>query len=132
MSMVLINRLLKREKFRSMLILTVHDSLVFDCHVDECLEVARIAKHVMENIMHLSDEVLPGLDWRWLNVPIVAECDAGTAWGSMVEMDPEVIVSESTSEKPLFVPDGKGGWKQDRQPVNTDELFTCIDRKAAH
>ena len=88
MSLVLIDREMKRREMRSLIILTVHDSIVFDCHVDEFVEVLRIAKETMETLPSRSDEVLPGLDWKWLKTPIVAECEAGTRWGTTVEFNP--------------------------------------------
>ena len=86
MSLVLIWREMRRRRYRSRMILTVHDSLVFDLHVDEAFEVLALAKHTMENLPRLSDAVLPGLDWSWLNVPLVADCDVGQTWGTTVDV----------------------------------------------
>lgn len=86
MAMVIIQRRLQELGLRSKLILTVHDSLVFDCHVDELVQVGQLAKHVMENLPTLSEEVLPGLDWSWLNVPIIADLEVGFTWGTGVEL----------------------------------------------
>lgn len=88
MSLVLIYREMQKRKLRSKIILTVHDSIVFDCHVDEFLEVMQLAKSIMESLPKLSDQVLPGLDWKWLKTPIVADCDVGTRWGTSIEFDP--------------------------------------------
>ena len=86
MATVIIQRRLQELGLRSKLILTVHDSLVFDCHVDEVVQVGQLAKHVMENLPTLSAEVLPGLDWSWLTVPIVADLEVGFTWGTGVEL----------------------------------------------
>lgn len=86
MSLVLIWREMRRRGYRSKMILTVHDSIVFDLHVDEAFEVLSLAKYVMENLPKLSERVLPGLDWSWLKVPLVADCDIGFSWGTMVEV----------------------------------------------
>lgn len=88
MSLVLIYREMRRRGLCSKIILTVHDSIVFDCHVDEFVEVMQLAKTIMESLPQLSDQVLPGLDWSWLKTPIVADCDVGTRWGTTVEFDP--------------------------------------------
>lgn len=88
MSLVLIDREMKRRKLRSKIILTVHDSIVFDCHVDEFVEVLQLAKTIMETLPQISDQVLPGLDWSWLKTPIVADCEVGTRWGTTLEVDP--------------------------------------------
>ncbi len=85
MSAVLIREWLAEMGLRTKLILTVHDSLVLDTHVDELHIVAPKVKHIMENIATLSAKVLPGLDWSWLRVPIVADLESGFDWGSGVE-----------------------------------------------
>ena len=86
MAMVLIQDEMTRLGLRSKLILTVHDSLVFDCHVDEMVQVGQLAKRVMENLPKLSESVLPGLDWSWLTVPIVADLEIGFTWGTGVDL----------------------------------------------
>lgn len=88
MSLVLIEREMEARDYVSKLILTVHDSIVFDCHVDEVFEIAEMAQDIMENIMHRSDEVWPGLDWKWLKCPIVADAEVGVNWGQLVSFDP--------------------------------------------
>jgi len=87
MSLVLIWREMRKRGLRSKIILTVHDSIIFDCHVDEFIEVATLARGIMENLPQLSDEVLPGLDWSWLQVPIIADCEVGSTWGTLVGLD---------------------------------------------
>lgn len=88
MSLVLIHREMRKRGLRSRIILTVHDSIVFDCHVDEFIEVMQLAKTIMETLPQRSDEVLPGIDWSWLKTPIVADCDVGTRWGTTIEFNP--------------------------------------------
>lgn len=129
MSMVLIWREMKRRGLRSKMILTVHDSIVFDCVIDEVLEVAKLAKEIMESLPERSDAVLPGLDWKWLKCPIVAECEVGKSWGTLVEFDPFVVDAEGQSAEDLI-------WEEDgkeicRQPVNVDELCDLIEWKHA-
>jgi uracil-DNA glycosylase family 4 len=121
MSLVLINREMKARGMKSKIVLTVHDSIVFDCHVDEVIEVAALAKQIMENLPSLSDEVLPGLDWKWLNVPIVADLEVGHDWGHMVSFDPFVVAENEAGEDDLF--DDKG---LARDPVNVDELWDAM------
>lgn len=86
MAMVLIQRRMDEMQLRSKMILTVHDSIVFDAHVDELVDVGLLAKEVMENLPSISESVLPGLDWSWLNVPIIAELEVGFTWGTGVEL----------------------------------------------
>lgn len=86
MALILIHKEMCRRKLRSKIMLTVHDSIVFDVHVDEMVEVGILAKHIMENLPKLSDSVMPGIDWSWLKVPIIADVDVGFTWGTCVEL----------------------------------------------
>lgn len=104
MAMVIIQRRLQELGLRSKLILTVHDSLVFDCHVDEVVQVGQLAKHVMENLPTLSAEVLPGLDWSWLTVPIVADLEVGFTWGTGVELK-EAKINKDDEPRELDIND---------------------------
>lgn len=85
MALILAHREMRAREMRSKLILTVHDSIAADCFVDEVFEVARILRNAMELITERSDEVIPGIDWKWLRVPIVADLESGFTWGSCVE-----------------------------------------------
>lgn len=130
MSLILINRTLQAEGFKSVAILTVHDSIVFDCHVDEVFAVARLAKNVMENIMNLSDEVMPDVDWKWLKVPLRADFGMGMNWGSLVAFDPDVFDEGGVSDDLLHWLDKKGKLEY-RDPLNVDELWELMALKAA-
>lgn len=132
MALILINEYLKENGFKSKLILTVHDSIVADCHVDEVVEVAQIMKQIMENLPVLSDEVLPGLDWSWLNVPIVAEFEVGYDWGHMVEFDPMEMAEEEgmVGEEPLFMQGDDLKVTLARNPITVDELWDAMAWKA--
>ena len=127
MALVLINAEMREREYRSKMILTVHDNIVFDCHVDEVMEIASLAKEVMENLPELSDQVLPGIEWDWLKVPIVADCEIGVSWGQLVGFDPTVVTEENESDEELFDEEGKPV----RDPVNTDELWELMAYKAA-
>jgi len=86
MAMILIQQRMREVGFKSQMTLTVHDSIVFDAHVDEMVEIGKLAKEVMENLPSMSESVLPKLDWSWLTVPIVAELEIGFTWGTGVEL----------------------------------------------
>lgn len=131
MSLCLIHARMQAAGYKSKLILTVHDSIIFDCHVDEVLEIATMAKYVMEHITELSDEVWPGLNWSWLKCPIVADCEMGYSWGSLVTFDPETIEADETTKKPLFEKEKGKKVGLARDPINTDELWTAMEWKAA-
>jgi len=128
LALVLIDMTLRAMGFRSHLVMTVHDSLVLDCHVDEYLEVACICKDVMENLPVLSDEVLPGLNWEWLRVPVLAEAEIGTTWSTLVPFNPYDIRDEVKADTDLWKTD-EGATKPARDPVTEDELWDAMEWK---
>lgn len=129
MSVILVNRVLRAEGFQSMLIATVHDSIVFDCLRTEAVQVAALTKEIMEQIASLSDEVLPGVDWSWFQVPIVAEFDFGVSWGQTVEADPDQMLTGYAATTPLHWMDADGKWMM-RRPSTEAELWELVDEKA--
>ena len=131
MAMILAWRIMKAEGFKSLLSLQVHDSLVFDCPtLEEALAVAKLVKDIMENIHELSEEVWPGLDWSWLKVPLVADCDLGRNWDSAVKFNPNTVLANGKSEEKLHWKNEKGELMM-RKPVNPKELRILADLKAA-
>src|SRR5690606_34469539 len=76
MSVVLINKMFKQLKLKSMLVITVHDSIVADVYVPEFKTVYKVMKQIMEN-----------LPFEWINVPIVAEAEIGYDYGTLVELE---------------------------------------------
>jgi uracil-DNA glycosylase family 4 len=99
MSLVLIWNAMQEKGYRSKMILTVHDSIIFDLHVDEAYEVMALAKYIMEHVVELSAEVFPGLDWSWLKVPVVCDCELGTNWKTLVDFDPDDFDEEELWER---------------------------------
>ena len=85
LAMTLVNERLKREGWKSIVTMTVHDSVILDCPLSEVLEVAKIVQYTMENVMTLSTDLLPGCDWSWMTVPVESEVKIGWDWGSGVE-----------------------------------------------
>lgn len=131
MSLVLIWNRMQAKGYRSKMILTVHDSIIFDLHVDEAVEVMALAKYVMEHVTELSDEVLPGLDWSWLKVPVVVDCELGMTWHSLVGVDPtDLIEGAADVDKDLWRWDEeKNDWKLNRDPVDEAELWDAMEWK---
>ena len=130
MALILIHDEMEKRKYKSKLVLTVHDSIIVDCHVDEVLEIAVLAKEIMETLPQRSAEVLPGLDWSWLSCPIVAECELGTTWGTGVEFDPNKVLSGKVPTTPLSYLDEEKK-TQYRSPETVDELWELMELKAA-
>lgn len=129
MAMVLIHRTLKAEGFKSKTVVTVHDSIVWDVVDDERLEVARLAKEIMENLPDISDEIIPGLDWSWLKVPIKAEFEVGRSWGASVGFDPGRVDGAGSEKKLWWTEPDKHGVQEFRcrEPLSLAELTTAGD-----
>lgn len=66
-AMINIHREFKKRKFRSKLLLQVHDELVFDVHKEEVEEVRKLVKEKMESAVKLS-------------VPLTVEIDEAENW----------------------------------------------------
>jgi hypothetical protein len=84
----------------------------------------------MEHLPEISDEVLPGIDWKWLKVPIVADIEVGHNWGSLVGFDPNVVLKAEKSDEPMYKEDEKGKTEIAREPINVDELWEQMEFKA--
>ncbi len=67
MAMIEIDKRFKQENIKSIMILQVHDELIFDVLKEEQAKVAHIAKEVMENIVNLK-------------VPLKISIDTGINW----------------------------------------------------
>ena len=66
-AMINIDRLFKKEKYKSKMLLQVHDELVFDIHKDELELLKPIIKSEMENAYKIS-------------IPLTVDLDIGDNW----------------------------------------------------
>lgn len=126
MSLVLIDEWLKENNMRSVLTITVHDSILLDCPAEEVASVAKQLKFFMENLPTESEKVFPGLDWSWLNVPIVADMDLGPTWGQSFTFDPDQWGNMEMLGEPLVGVDEKGEPVQKRTPVTRGEVARMV------
>lgn len=124
-SLVIIDRELRKRRLRSCLTITVHDSIVIDCPIDEMLEVAESVKDIMENIHVYGKTLLKGADWSWRRCDILADCEVGLSWGYQVPFDPAVIKADVASDKPLFE-DKDGKRMLARNPTTMAELCEAM------
>jgi DNA polymerase-1 len=67
MAMLAIHDMLERHKFKSKMILQVHDELLFDVVYDELEKLEPLVKKTMENVLKLK-------------VPMLVECHHGQNW----------------------------------------------------
>jgi len=73
-----LNNWAKRLGLKSRVVISVHDSIIWDCPPGEMPIVAVATKYVME---HVPFQFLVGTP-----VPILADGEAGTSWGSMIDL----------------------------------------------
>ena len=78
LSVIQINHWLKENNMKSLLVATVHDSIVFDIYIPELAELAVKAKDTMEHVHE------PYIDTE---VPITAELELGLDYGSTIEIE---------------------------------------------
>ena len=82
--LVVLQDKLNKLDMKSMLVNTVHDSIVIDYHPDEVHEVAAMCVDVMENIKEYSREYFPGIDYSWLICPLKADIEVGSHYGNEI------------------------------------------------
>jgi uracil-DNA glycosylase family 4 len=81
-AMYIIDHYMIEEGLRSRMVNTVHDSLVTDIYPGELETVRELQRDVMENVCDYAKDFMPGLDFSWLKVPLVADFDVGTHYGT--------------------------------------------------
>ena len=90
LALVYIDDYLRENNKQSMIVATVHDSLVLDCHPDEIHDMAKVVKFIMENLP------IPFLTMEWqgqpLKYPIVADLEIGENYNDLVDYDYEEII----------------------------------------
>lgn len=84
-SLVIIDKFIRDRGLRSMLVNTVHDSIVLDVHPDEIDEVAALCVDVMENVKRYALIYMPNVDFSWLICPLKADVDVGTHYGAYID-----------------------------------------------
>ena len=77
LSVIKINEWLHKNNMRSMIVATVHDSIVFDVYIPELAKLAPAIKNIMEHVHE------PYIDTE---VPILAELELGKDYGSTIEI----------------------------------------------
>lgn len=89
MSLVYIDDYLRQNNKKSKIVLTVHDSIVIDCHPDEIDEVAKVSKYIMENLP--IDFLFIDWEGKKARYPIKADCEIGKNYNDMVDYDKEEL-----------------------------------------
>jgi len=81
-ALVIIDKLMEEHKMKSMLVNTVHDSIVADAHPDEIDAMAELCKNTMNNVKELAKTYMPHVDFRWLVCPLKTDISIGTHYGT--------------------------------------------------
>jgi DNA polymerase-1 len=79
LALIKIRKQLQERQMRSLLVNTVHDSIIFDAPDDEVELLASIVMEVFHKIPALAAQYF---DWH-ISVPITGEVGAGPSWGEM-------------------------------------------------
>lgn len=83
-ALIVIDNLMHEYEFRSMMVNTVHDSIVFDVYPGEIDDLVTLCKDVMENLpTTYGPEWFPGLNFDWFTVPLVADAEIGSHYGNL-------------------------------------------------
>ena len=67
---------LRARGYSARIVLTVHDSIVFE-----------IPMHEFADVVQLSGSIMEGMEFPWLKVPMIADAEAGTSWGDLKPLD---------------------------------------------
>jgi DNA polymerase-1 len=83
--MVRLDRALQEADLDAIMLLQIHDELIFEIAADQRDRIARLVKAEMETAMQLS-------------VPIEATIKVGSSWYDIAAYDPDVVAAEETEE----------------------------------
>ena len=89
LSLIQLNNWMKENKLKSMIIATVHDSLVFDVYLPELPTVAKKVKEVMESVHE---------EYIETDIPILSDLELGVNYGATFEVDLEDCLKINSKE----------------------------------
>jgi DNA polymerase-1 len=87
MALPMIDAEMQKAGLKSLLVNTVHDSILLDVYPDEVDDVAALCKDVMENIAKYAKMYMPSIDFSWLRVPLKVDIEVGTHYGTLEEYE---------------------------------------------
>lgn len=83
-ALVVIVDAMRDNGLKSLIVNTVHDSIMFDVYPGELDDLAWLCVEVMENMPTVyGPEWFPNLDFSWFTVPLLADVEVGSHYGSV-------------------------------------------------
>lgn len=89
MALNIICNIMQAHNMKSLVINTVHDSILFDVYPGELEEVYKLCMDVLQNIVEYAAEYYSHIDLSWLTVPLEADAEEGQHYGSLKEYEHE-------------------------------------------
>ena len=83
MAIIVIEEEMEKAGFKSVLINTVHDSVLSDVYPGELEDLAELQADVMVNIVEYAKEYMPDIDMSWLICPLKVDVEVGDNYGSL-------------------------------------------------
>ena len=83
LALVIIDDYMRTVGYKSMLVNTVHDSIVFDVYPGELDSLVELCVDVMENVLLYAREYAHNINMDWLICPLKADVEVGTHYGAM-------------------------------------------------
>ena len=80
-ALIIIHDKIQQAGLRTMLVNTVHDSIVLDVPPEEIDTIAAICVDAMENVVSYAVYYFPNIDFSWLRSPLKADVEIGTHYG---------------------------------------------------
>lgn len=83
-ALIVLDDLLLDDGFQSLMVNTVHDSVMFDVYPGELSDLGELVKEVMEGMITYYGPIrFPGLDFSWFDVPLKVDIEVGSHYGSL-------------------------------------------------
>lgn len=83
MALIIVDEEMYSHGYQSMLVNTVHDSILTDVYPGELDNVAELQVTVMENLHEYATLYMPDINLDWLTCPLKADVEVGSHYGSM-------------------------------------------------
>jgi uracil-DNA glycosylase family 4 len=87
LALTIIDQLMYEQEFKSLMVNTVHDEIVFDVYPGELRSLAFLCRDVMENVVHYAKAFTPGLDLSWLKCPLKTDVEIGSHYGALMAFE---------------------------------------------